>query len=108
MVAITANRTVNKAGADAVVVGRLIKASKEADESGTVETRFKELIEVKADGAIAAGDVVKMSSADGSGVQRVTKWVSQTDAVPGDRPQTAIGICWNGGADGTTVEVLAY
>jgi hypothetical protein len=106
IVAITGNRTVNKAGADALAVGRLTVPAKAANESGTVETRFKALIEVKADGPIAAGDVVKLSSADGSGNQRVKKWVGQTDAVAGDKPETMFGVCWNGGADGGTVEVL--
>jgi hypothetical protein len=108
LVGVTGNRTVNKAGADALGIGRLSKPSLEAGGSGTVETRFKELIEIKADGAIAAGDVVKLSSADGGGLQRVKKWVGQTDAAPGDKPETMFGVCWNGGADAATVEVLTY
>src|SRR6267378_3310242 len=80
IVAITGNRTVNKAGADALAVGRLSIPAKAANVSGTVETRFKALIEVKADGAIAAGD----------------------------KPETMFGVCWNGAADGGVVEVLTY
>jgi hypothetical protein len=108
VVSITGNRTVNKAGADAVVVGRLSKPAKEANGKGTIETRFKELIEIKADGAIAAGEVVKLSAADGAGLQRAKKWVGQTDATAGDKPETMFGVCWNGGADGATVEILTY
>jgi hypothetical protein len=108
LVAVSGNRTVNKAGADALVIGRLLKPADEVNGSGTVETRFKELIEIKADGAIAAGDVVKLSSADGSGNQRAKKWTGQTDATAGDKPESMFGVCWSGGADGATVEVLTF
>jgi hypothetical protein len=105
---ITADRTVNKAGANDPVVGRLLKPARSANGSGTVETRFKELIEIKASGVIAAGDRVKLAAADGSGNQRVAKWTSQTDTVAGDQPDTLFGICWKGGVDGATVEVLTF
>jgi hypothetical protein len=108
IVSITGNRTVSKSGADALAVGRLSNPAKEANGSGTVETRFRALIEIKADGAIVAGDVVKLSSADGSGNQRAKKWVGQTDAAAGDKPESMFGVCWNGGADAATVEVLTY
>ncbi len=108
-VSITGNRTVNKAGADAVVIGRISKPSAAANGKGTVETRFKELIEIKASGAVAAGDRVKLAAVDGvTGENRVIKWTSQTDAVAGDKPDTLFGVCWNGGADGATIEVLTY
>jgi hypothetical protein len=106
IVAVTGNRTVDKAGANAVAIGRLSKPAREAGGSGTVETRFKELIEINADGLLAAGDVVKLSAADGAGNQRVKKWTGQTDTVAGDKPESIFGICWNGGADGAVVEVL--
>jgi hypothetical protein len=105
---ITGDATVDKAGADAIVIGRQTKGTKAADGSGTIETPFKELISIKADGVLAAGDDVKMSSDDGGGLQRVTKWVSQTDAAPGDKPQTLYGVVWVGGADGSTVQILVY
>jgi hypothetical protein len=108
LMAISGDRTVAKAAADALVVGRLIKPAKEVNGSGTVETRFRSLIEIKADGIIAAGNVVKLSSADGSGNQRAKKWVGQTDAAAGDKPETMFGVCWLGGADAATVEVLVY
>ncbi|HEX8688533.1 MAG TPA: hypothetical protein VF654_18610 [Pyrinomonadaceae bacterium] len=108
LVAITGNKTVNKAGAGAVVLGRLLKPAREANGTGTVETRFKERIAIKADGAIAAGDRVKMAAADGDGIQRVKKWVSQTDLVAGDTPDTLLGVCLVGGADAADVEVLTY
>lgn len=108
LVAITADKTVNKAGANAVVIGRLVKPAKANGETGTVETRFKELITIKASGAIAAGDRVKMAAADGGGIQRVAPWVSQTDAVAGDKPDTLFGVCFVGGADGADIQVLTY
>ena len=106
LVAITGDNTVNKAGADAVVIGRVVKPAKEANGQGTVETRFKELITIKASGAIAAGDRVKMAAADGGGIQRVTKWTSQTDLVAGDKPDTLLGVCLVGGADAADVQIL--
>lgn len=112
IVSITANRTVNKAGANSVPIGLVRKAAKAVNGKGSVETSFKALIEIKADGAIAAGDRVKMSAADGDGNQRMKKWVSQTfdgDGVAtGDTADLIAGLCFSGGADGATVEVLLY
>jgi hypothetical protein len=108
LVKITADRTVNQASANDIVIGRLAKPSRTANETGAVETRFKELIEIKASGAIAAGDRVKSAVADGGGNQQVAKWISQTDAAAGDKPDTLFGVCWKGGADGATIEVLTY
>lgn len=108
LVKISADRTVDAAGADDFVVGRLFKPAREAAGLGTVETRGKELIEIKADGAIAAGDKVKMSSASPAGTQRVKKWVSQTDAAPGDKSDSMFGVCWFGGADAATVEIIVF
>lgn len=108
LVKITADQTVSKAGANDIVIGRLTKPARTASATGTVETHFKELIEIKASGAIAAGERVKSAAADGSGNQRVAKWTSQTDTVAGDLPDTLFGICWKGGADGATVEILTY
>jgi hypothetical protein len=108
IVTITGDRTVNKAGADAIPLGRLVKPASAANGEGTVETRFKELITIKASGALVAGDRVKLAAADGGGIQRVTKWISQTDAAAGDKPDTLFGVVLVGGADGADVEVLTY
>ena len=106
LVRITADKTVDAQNADAFVVGRVLKPSKDANGSGTIETRFKELMEMKADGAIAAGDPVKASTESPAGTQRVKKWIGQTDTVAGDKPESLLGICWKGGADAATVEIL--
>jgi len=108
LVKLTGDKTVDKAGADAVVIGRLVKPAREANGTGTVETRFKELITIKTSGAVVAGDRVKMAAADGGGIQRVTKWISQTDAAAGDKPDSLLGVCFTGGADGADVQVLTY
>lgn len=108
LVKLTGDKTVDKAGADAVVIGRLMKPAREANGTGTVETRFKELITIKTSGALVAGDRVKMAAADGGGIQRVTKWISQTDAAAGDKPDSLLGVCFVGGADGADVQVLTY
>jgi hypothetical protein len=109
IVAITANRTINKAGADAVAIGEVTIPAKAVSGTGTIETPFRALIEIKASGALVAGDRVKLAAADGvTGENRVTKWISQTDAAAGDKPDSLYGVVWNGGADGATVEVLVY
>lgn len=104
IVAITANRTVNKAGANANPIGRLVVPAKVVNEQGTVETKFKELVEVKGSGVLAAGAAVKMAAADGTtGENVVVAWVGGTDSF-----ERLYGIVWNGGADGATLEVLTY
>jgi hypothetical protein len=103
LVAITANKTVDKAGANAIVIGRVLKTNREANGSGTIETRFKELIEIKASGALVAGNRVKLAAADGGGLQRVVLWDSAADTA-----DTLLGVVWKGGADAATVEVLTY
>lgn len=126
LVKLIANKTVNAAGADAIVIGRLVKPAREVNGTGTVETRFKERITIKADGAIAAGDRVKMAAADGDGNQRVKKWTAQSVLAPttvdsdlvnpyvtdadltGDSPDLILGVCLIGGADGADVDVLTY
>jgi hypothetical protein len=109
LVAITANETINKAGADAVYIGRVVSPAKEVNGIGTIETPFKERIKIKGSGVLAAGDRVKLAAADGvTGENRVAKWVSQTDAVAGDKPETLFGVVWIGGADGAEMDVLVY
>ncbi len=87
---------------DDFCVGRAVKPAKAIDGTGTVETRFKELIEIRADGAIAAGEFVKIGSVD-TGLQCVTEFVPGTDS-----PELLFGVCWFGGADNATVEVLVF
>jgi hypothetical protein len=109
IVSITANNTVDKAGANAVPLGRVLKVPRTANGSGTIETRFNALVEAKGVGTVAAGDIVKLAAVDGTtGETRVTKWTGQTDAVAGDKPETRYGVCWKGGADGATLEILEY
>lgn len=104
IVSITGNRTVNKAGANAVAIGRLSVPAKAASGKGTVETKFKELIEIKGSGALAAGALVKLAAADGTtGENVVLVWVSGTDGF-----ERLFGVVWNGGGDGATLEVLTY
>lgn len=104
LVSITGNRTVDKAGANAHAVGRLVVPSRTAAGRGTVETRYKELIEIKAANAVTAGQLVKMAAADGTtGENRVDVWVSGTDGA-----ERIFGVCWNGGAGGATLEVLTF
>lgn len=104
LMSITGNRTVNKAGLNANVIGRLVVPAKAINEQGTIETKFKELIEIKGSGVLAAGAVVKMAAADGTtGENVVVAWVSGTDGA-----ERKFGVVWNGGADGATLEVLTY
>ena len=104
LMAITGNRTVDKAGANAVVIGRLVVPAKAANGQGTVETKFKEFIEIKAAATLAAGDLVKLAAVDGTtGENRVTTWVSGTDGA-----ERLFGVVWNGASSGGTVEVLTY
>lgn len=126
LVKLTADRTVNAAGAGDIVIGRVLKPAREAGGGGTVETHFKELITVKASGLLAFGDRVKMAAPDGGGIQRVTKWTPQSVTVTtlvdsdltnpyvtgatlaGDSPDLLVGVVFVGGADGADVQVLTY
>jgi hypothetical protein len=104
IVSITGNNTVDKAPANALPIGIVLKPSRTASGSGTIETRFNQLLEVKASGAVVAGTRAKMAAVDGTtGENRVATFVEGTD--PEGR---CIGIFWKGGADGATVEVLTY
>src|SRR5689334_8577271 len=103
MVEITDDATVDAhAGRGAVNIGFVRVPARVANGQGTIETRFRATGEAKADGAIAAGDTFKMSTDSPAGTQRVKKWVDQTDAAPGDKPETADGVCWIGGGNGDT------
>lgn len=102
LVALTGNLTVDKAGANASVIGRVTVGTKAANQEGTVETYFKERVEIKAAGAVAAGDYVKMAAPDGTTLEnRVAVWVDGTDSV-----LRRVGLCIKGGADAATLEVL--
>lgn len=104
LVAITGNKTVDKAGANASVLGRLVVAPKRAGDLGTVETCCKELVEVKATAVVAAGDWVKLGAPDGTtGENTVTPHVDGTDSV-----RRAYGVCWKGAAAGGIAEVLVF
>lgn len=104
IVKITANNTVDKADANAFPVGRLVAPAKSTNGKGAIETRFKELVEIKASGAVAANDFVKLATPDGTtGENRVSTWVDGTDSV-----KRIYGVCWKGGADGATIEVLVF
>lgn len=104
IVTITGNRTVGKAGANANPIGRLSVPAKTAGGRGTVETKFKELVEVKTGGALAAGALVKLQAVDGTtGENVVTTWVSGTDGF-----ERLYGVVWNGTAGVGVAEVLVY
>lgn len=104
IVAITADRTVNKAGANANPIGRLSVPAKAVNGTGTVETRFKELVEMKTSGALAAGVAVKLAAPDGTtGENVVTTWVGGTDSF-----ERLYGVIWKGTAGVGVAEVLVY
>jgi hypothetical protein len=104
LVSITADRKVDKAGLNANVIGRLVKPAKTANGQGAVESKFKELIEIKGSGTLAAGAPVKLAAVDGStGENVVVAWVSGTDGA-----ERLFGVVWFGGASGAVLEVLTY
>ena len=77
---------------------------REANGLGTVETKFKELVEVKTSGALAAGVAVKLAAVDGStGENIVTTWLAGTDSY-----ERLYGVVWNGTAGVGIAEVLVY
>jgi hypothetical protein len=104
LVKITGNATVNKAGANEFAVGSVLAPARAANaDKGSVETRFRALMTVKANGALTAGTHVKLSSDDGSGNQRVAAYVEGTDAA-----SRWVGTVWVGGADGADIDVLFF
>jgi hypothetical protein len=104
LVSITANNTVDKAALNATPMGRLVVPSKTANGLGTVETRFKELIEIKTTAIVAAGDKLKLTAPDGTtGENTVGVWVSGTDGA-----ERLFGVAWKGAASGGVAEVLTY
>lgn len=112
MLKITADRTVDKStAADDKIVGSLRVPARAANGSGTVETRFKALVEGECDGAIAAGDYVKAGDHN-AGVQCFKKWtplgVAAGPVFTGDLPHLIVGQCWFGGGDTDTGEFLIF
>lgn len=104
IVAITGDKTVGKAGANANPIGRLSKPATAVNGEGTVETKFKELVEIKTGGAIAAGVAVKLQAVDGTtGENVVTTWVGGTDSF-----ERLYGIVWKGTGGVGVAEVLVY
>jgi hypothetical protein len=103
LMTISGDNTVAKAGANAIVIGRLVVPARAVNGLGTVETKFKELVEIKTGGALAAGVPVKLAAVDGTtGENIVTAWVSGTDGLKSCTE-------WSGkGTAGGVAEVLAY
>lgn len=104
LVAITGDKTVDKAGLNAHPIGRISVPPKAIGQIGTVETRYKELVEVKGSGVLAAGALVKLAAVDGTtGENVVVAWVTGTDGF-----ERLYGVVWKGGASGATLEVLTF
>jgi hypothetical protein len=104
LVKITGDHTVDKAGADDFAIGRVTVAAKAASGEGTVETRFKEWVECKTAGIVAAGNFVKLAAADsGTGENRIVAWDSGADS-----PTIIYGVCWKGAGNGGVAEVLTF
>lgn len=101
IVKLTANETVDKAGADAIPVGRVSVPAKEASGKGTIESFFQELIEIKGVGACPFGSWVKLGAPDGTtGENTAVPWVAGTDA-----PTLILGLVFKGGTN-VTLKVL--
>lgn len=108
LVKITADRTVDKAGSNEFAIGTISVPSKSAtapNNTGTVETRFKELIECKIGGsALSAGAFVKLAAVDGTTGENVAvAWVSGTDVF-----ERCFGIVWKGAAANGVAEILTF
>jgi hypothetical protein len=104
LMTISGDNTVAKAGVNAVVIGRLVVPARAVNGLGTVETKFKELVEIKTGGVLAAGALVKLAAVDGTtGENIVVAWVSGTDGY-----ERLYGVVWKGAGSGGVAEVLAY
>jgi hypothetical protein len=109
LVSITGNGTVGKCAADGFPIGRLSVPAKTANGPGTVETKFKELVEMEADGSITAGDWVKLGTLSPTTGKHTAKvWTEGTAAADNDPVKRAYGVCWVGGADEATVQILTF
>lgn len=104
MMKITGNKTIDKATANAFNVGRLTVSSKTAGGDGTLETPFKEHIEIKTTELLAAGDFFKFGAPDGTtGENTAAKWVDGTDSIV-----RRVGVIWKGAASGGVAEALTF
>jgi hypothetical protein len=109
LVAVTADATVDKCAADGFPIGRLSVPAKLANTQGTVETKFKELVEMEADGAINAGDWVKLGALSPTTGKHTAKvWTEGTASADNDPIKRAYGVAWVGGADEAIVQVLTF
>lgn len=104
IVSITGDATVDKAAADDTPIGRIVVPANTADGLGTVETKFKELVEMEADGILAAGAYVKLGALSPTDTKHTAKaWVEGTDSI-----KRLYGVVWVGGADEATIQVLTF
>lgn len=104
LVDITGDKTVDKAPADGIPIGRLSVPSKTEDGIGTVETRFKELVSMEADGTLAAGATVQLGTlSPTTGLHTAKAWIEGTDTL-----LQLYGVVWVGGADEATIQVLTF
>jgi hypothetical protein len=112
---------VSKAAADAAnVCGTLVSKNTKLDGTyeGVVETPFTRKVQAQCDGAIAAGEWVKIGAADGD-TQTFKKWTPIVTTVTfddpnyvvtetGDHDRLRIGMCLVGAADGAEGEFLLF
>jgi hypothetical protein len=104
LVKLTADNTVDKADANSHPIGRLVVPSRTANGPGTVETHFKEKVEIKTTAIVAFGSLVKIGVPDGTtGENTVTNWVSGTDGF-----ERVYGVCCKAAASGGVAEVLTF
>lgn len=109
LVAITGDATVDKAAANGAAIGRLVVAPTVADGEGTVETKFKELVEMEADGALSAGAFVKLGTlSPTTGKHTAAAWTEGTALADNDVDRRLFGVVWVGGADEATIQVLTF
>lgn len=111
-VKITADAKVDKSvTVDDVIIGEVRVPARAADGQGTIETRFRALVDAECDGAIAAGDFIKAGDAN-AGVQCFKKatalGVAAGPVFTGDLPSLILGVCWIGGADTETGTFLLF
>jgi hypothetical protein len=104
LVEITGDETVAKAGANAFNIGRLVIKSVAANSDVTVETRFREVAEIKFAAALTAGTKIKLAAVDGTtGENRADAYVEGTDAA-----SRWAGIVWKGAGNGGVGKVLLF
>lgn len=102
LVKITGNETVALADAGATVIGRTITPVVDGDV--TVETRYRELSDLKFAAALVAGTFFKLGAPDGvTGENTAVAWVAGTDAEA-----AKCGIVWVGAAAGANGTVMMF